>query len=154
MPRHKHSRADVLSEPAMDISSLIDICFLLLIYFIVSTTIAPRESDLGVNMMDGRPPVVTPTPIRPLLVSIGEEGVIRVGLEPSETLDTDPGSRSLPLLSSRLEIYKDGAQAAGEIPMVRIQADPRCSHQRVTDVLNAMVGVGITAVDLVDDHPE
>jgi hypothetical protein len=37
-------------QPALDISSLIDVCFLLLIYFLVTSTITPRETDLGMAL--------------------------------------------------------------------------------------------------------
>ncbi len=37
-------------EPALDISSLIDVCFLLLIYFIVTSTMQPREQDLPMTL--------------------------------------------------------------------------------------------------------
>jgi biopolymer transport protein ExbD len=39
MARHKKYQADEEANPALDISSLIDVCFLLLIYFLVATTI-------------------------------------------------------------------------------------------------------------------
>jgi len=40
----RHGTEDSLlpDEPTLDISSLIDVCFLLLIYFLVTTTIQPR----------------------------------------------------------------------------------------------------------------
>ena len=47
MARHKKSIVQDEGNPELDISSLIDVCFLLLIYFIVTSTITPREQDLG-----------------------------------------------------------------------------------------------------------
>ena len=50
MARHKRQQLEPEEEPALDISSLIDVCFLLLIYFLVTSTIKPRESDLGLQL--------------------------------------------------------------------------------------------------------
>ncbi|MBG7607508.1 MAG: biopolymer transporter ExbD [Verrucomicrobia bacterium] len=44
--RYKKSHFESDTEPQLDISSLIDVCFLLLIYFLVTCTIQPREQDL------------------------------------------------------------------------------------------------------------
>ncbi|MDB4419108.1 biopolymer transporter ExbD [bacterium] len=40
--RRKKDRAE-LDEPQLDISSLIDVCFLMLIFFLVTTTIGRRS---------------------------------------------------------------------------------------------------------------
>ena len=37
-------------EAVVDVSSLIDVCFLLLVFFMVTVTIAPRESDLELKL--------------------------------------------------------------------------------------------------------
>ena len=50
MARKKIAEALEDDEPGLDISSLIDVCFLLLIYFLVTTTIQPREQDLRMSL--------------------------------------------------------------------------------------------------------
>ena len=39
--------ADKLDEPRLSIAPLIDVCFLLLIYFMATTTILPAEKDIS-----------------------------------------------------------------------------------------------------------
>lgn len=154
MARHKKHQIIEESDPALDISSLIDVCFLLLIYFIVTSTIAPREQDLGLQL----PGVGTSSEqpkIAPMLITITETGTILAtsGGEP-QTLDSDPGVRDLPLLNAQLDLYVSGVNAAGEKPLVQIFASPEATQQRVIDVLNALAGAKINAVtftDLIDD---
>ena len=51
MARRVHSQTRGSDEdPELDISSLIDVSFLLLIYFIVTSTLQKRETDLGITL--------------------------------------------------------------------------------------------------------
>ena len=50
MATKKRFQSDQIEEPALDMSSLIDVSFLLLIYFLVTSTLEPRESDLSMEM--------------------------------------------------------------------------------------------------------
>ncbi|HEX5790172.1 MAG TPA: biopolymer transporter ExbD [Luteolibacter sp.] len=149
MARHKKQELIPEGDPALDISSLIDVCFLLLIYFITTSTIAPRESDLNMAL-PGSDPGDTPPKIKPMFISIDETGAIYTGVEPREPMDSDMSSRKLPLLGTRLELYKDGAEAAGEKPLVQIQVNPDAKQQRVIDVLNALAEKDITSVTFTD----
>lgn len=154
MARHKKHQLVPEPDPALDISSLIDVCFLLLIYFIVTSTIKPRETDLGLglpgsNTRDDQPELA------PMLISIQSSGAIYTGDSVSQqVMDTDSGSRDLPLLTSQLELYKNAADAAGEKPLVQLNASPDATTQRVVDVLNALAGKGIDSItftNLLDD---
>lgn len=49
MARHKKLEAVEDEDPKLDISSLIDVCFLLLIYFIVATSLI-QERKLDMSM--------------------------------------------------------------------------------------------------------
>lgn len=149
MARHKKQELIPDADPALDISSLIDVCFLLLIYFITTSTIAPRESDLNMAL-PGSDPGDTVPKIKPMLITIDETGAISTGLDPREPMDSDMSSRQLPLLGTRLELYKDGAEAAGEKPLVQIHASPDCTQQRVIDVLNALAAKEINSVTFTD----
>jgi biopolymer transport protein ExbD len=153
MARHKRYQADEETDPALDISSLIDVCFLLLIYFLVTSTIKPRETDLGMALPSAMPSDQQPD-IEPMFIKVDAAGAIYTGTGNSQQiLDTDTGDRTLPLLKSALEMYASGAKAAGSKPLVQIWADGATSNQRVIDILNSLAGVKITTVtftDLVD----
>lgn len=150
MARHKFSNPLAVSEPDLDISSLIDVCFLLLIYFLVSTTIVPREQDLGMSMPDRRGNTATP-PIPPMVIRIDAQGTVFHGNGLSERqLDSDPDSRDLPQLAQQLALYGDAARSAGDEPSILFRVDANARQQRVIDVLDALAVAGISSVAFED----
>lgn len=150
MARHKKYQAAEETDPALDISSLIDVCFLLLIYFIVTSTITPRESDLGMALPAANPSSEQPE-IEPLFIRIEASGAIFTGTGASQqAMDSDMSVREMPLLKGQLDMYASAARAANSKPLVQIYADGSATQQRVIDVLNALAGVNITSVTFTD----
>ena len=149
MSRRKKGLVPEDDEPELDISSLIDVCFLLLIYFMVTATIQPRESDLGMTL-PSQDPSDTPPDIAPMLIEILDNGSILVNKEETLDLAASGARRNLPLLEQRLLIYKDGASAANEDPLVQVAVRGEASQQSVIDVLNCLVGLEIQKVTFTD----
>lgn len=154
MARHKQQEAETDATPELDISSLIDVCFLLLIYFLVTSSIKPRETDLNMALPSPATSQEQQPDIKPLFIRIDGNGLISVNSGPAQqALDSDPDDRDVPLLRGQLEVYANGLRAANEKPVVQIHADNEATQQRVVDVLNALAVVNITTVtftDLVD----
>lgn len=154
MARHKHYSAEEEKDPDLDISSLIDICFLLLIYFLVTSTVRPRETDLGLALPSAALSDKQPD-IQPMFIRVDSTGAIYTGVGNSQqVLDTDAASRDVPLLVGQLEFYSNNARASNQTPLVQIQVDNEAQQQRVIDVLNALAGAEINSVtftDLVND---
>jgi biopolymer transport protein ExbD len=153
MARHKKAETPPIDEPALDISSLIDCTFLLLIYFLVTTTIQKREQDLDMKLPAQQQTQEQP-PIEPKFIKIDQNGAVYVGAGPAQQLmDTDTSVRELPMLRQDLEIYSSAAKAADSQPLVQIYVEGDAQQQRVIDVLNALAGAKINQVtftDLVD----
>ncbi len=153
MARKKKSDTHEDDEPGLDISSLIDVCFLLLIYFLVTTTIQPREQDLSLQL-PAAAPSDTPPVLAPMFIKVDKSGSIYINAGPSqEPLDSDVNQRTLPLLEERLDSYAAAARAGGTQPVVQIWADPEALQQRVVDVLNCLASAevkSVTFTDLVD----
>lgn len=149
MSRRKKGLVPEDDEPELDISSLIDVCFLLLIYFMVTATIQPRESDLGMTL-PSQAPSDTPPDLKPMLIEILDNGSILVNKEETLDLAASGARRNLPLLEQRLLIYKDGASAANEDPLVQVAVRGEASQQSVIDVLNCLVGLEIQKVTFTD----
>ena len=150
MARHKKSRTEPEPDPDLDISSLIDVCFLLLIYFLVTSTIVPREQDLGMQLPANTPSDEQPK-IEPMFIKVDGSGAVFTGTGTSQqAMDSDPNERNLPLLLSQLQLYAAAARSAGSNPLVQIYVDPGATQQRVIDVLNALAGVKITSVTFTD----
>ena len=148
MRRTKRATADV-EEPKLDISSLIDVCFLLLIYFIVTSIIAPTEKDLPMTMPV---PGNSTNDINTVLLGIRGDGTILMNPEtPSEeVLDTNPDSREIPRVNERLGMMQSMAEASGGQLIVQIAAYDGVEQQRFIDVLNCLRGNGINSVAIRD----
>lgn len=153
MARHKKVESMDEDLPALDISSLIDCTFLLLIYFLVTTTIQKREQDLDMTLPAAAPSESQPD-IDPKFIKVDANGAISVGAGASQIpMDADPAVRDLPLLTADLQSYASAAKSADSKPLVQLYVDGGANQQRVIDVLNALAGVGISNVtftDLVD----
>lgn len=150
MARHKSYQSADEANPALDISSLIDVCFLLLIYFLVATTIQKKEMDIKMNLPV---PVANPLPseIEPLVITIHQNGMISTGTNASlMIMDTDPDSREVPVLSQFLKLYGQTQKT----PVVQLHVENEAMQQRVMDVLNALVGAGIQHVAIADGAVE
>ncbi|MBK1832569.1 ExbD/TolR family protein [Roseibacillus ishigakijimensis] len=153
MARHKKAQGLEEDEPELNISSLIDICFLLLIYFLVTTTIVRSETDTNMQLPAALRRDEIP-PVKPSFIRVDSEGVIYFNTGPAqERLDDDPNSRELPLLSERLSIAAMGARAAGEEPLVQVYVDPEAMHQRAIDVIDTLRKHEITKVTFTDLVP-
>ena len=138
-------------EPGLDMSSLIDVSFLLLIYFIVTSTIQRREQDLGLVLPSDSQPTEADT--KPMPIKIAQNGeVIIYPADPSakETVETDPDSRELPKLLESLMVYKQGASLPGDGPgpIVILIPEDTAKTQRFMDVLNCLAQAKITQVTL------
>lgn len=153
MSRKKKSDLLDEDEPGLDISSLIDVCFLLLIYFLVTTTIQPREQDLRMALPSAAPSS-EPAVITPMFIKVDQAGQIFINSGPAQELvESDAENRKLPELSNRLSSYVATARAGAQEPVVQVSVDGLARQQRVVDVLNCITGVNINAVtftDLVD----
>ena len=139
--RKKKTRPIDSDEPGLNISSLIDVCFLLLIYFIVTTQIVKKEQEISSTLpipnLEGPPPE-----IEPLNILIKANGDVSIRNETGlvELMESDNTSRELPNLSKRLQIIRSAALISGHQPVAKITVDEETKQQRVTDVLNALAG--------------
>ena len=142
--KKRYSREE--EEPAMDMSSMIDVSFLLLIYFIVTSTLDPKEADLGFTLPSSQSSNVE-VELDQNIIEINDQGHIIMN---DEQLDQDTESRKLPLLEGKLKTIVAAANGMGQDPLVIISADDGAKGQRFVDVLNtlAVKEINITNVTL------
>lgn len=128
-------------------SSMVDIALLLLIFFIVATTIMPTERDLAMKL---------PTPhgesmdvATPVWIEIAPDNSVLWGQGDSAMLVAHADDeRELPDLRAGLET---AVAAAGDQDLgVMLMTDDSVSNQRFTDVLNCLAGCGVLQVSLVE----
>lgn len=137
---------DPAQDPRISIEPLVDVAFLMLIFFLVSTTILKQETDLGVKMLSEGLPTAAP-PVA-TVVEVREGGSVVVNPGPHElVVSENPNQRELPRLERHLRML----MAAGGEPPVMLRADEDAVYQRVTDVIDCMKKVGITRVAFVDE---
>ncbi len=131
-----------MDDPEVTVASLIDMVFLLLIYFMVTASLVKPEADLGIRlpgMLAQAQAVELPDE---QMIEIRENG--RVILNDREY--DSPDSQELPELVALLIRYRLSSEAAGNEPMVTIWADDNVTHQRTIDVMNACAQAGIKNV--------
>jgi biopolymer transport protein ExbD len=119
------------SEDKVDITPMIDVVFLLLIYFMFLPL--QQEADIGIRLPSDTPPAENLELPSEHIVEIFPNGLILLNGAPMDSVD----SRLMPGLSKTLSRLKLSSDRAGIDTVVKIQADPDSPHQRSIDVLNA-----------------
>ena len=136
-------------EPRGSVAPLIDVCFLLLIFFLVTTTIHKRERDLTMRLPGPPSDPVESHPLLPVVVEVRAGGEIALNPGVGETtVSTDPDDRELSVLADHLEAMQ-AVQGERDI-VVQLRANDEARQQRVVDVLNCFAAVGVTTVGLVE----
>ena len=118
-------------EPVLEPAPLIDVSFLLLIYFLVTSTLEKREADLGLTLPTEIPDAPTNVEIDQMMIQIDSQGAVIVN---EEQLDIDAESRELPNLLERLRMYKKAADLSDSKPLVVVAADDYSKGQRLVVV--------------------
>ena len=126
----------------MPMGPMIDMVFLLLVFFMVTAKPIKQESDLGFGLPGA---VVQDEPIdipdEQRLIIRGDLQVVLNDLE----IDA-PESSDLPELFATLERFRQAAELSGSKAMLTIAPDKDVPHQRVVDVLNVYGRAQLTDV--------
>ncbi|MFA5689474.1 MAG: biopolymer transporter ExbD [Kiritimatiellales bacterium] len=116
----------------MQITPLIDVVFLLLIYFMVTSALVKKEADISF-MLPARvdQPESIEMPIE-VLIEIAPEGDVYV-----EGMKFSRDDRALNTLATRLVELKQAAETSGSELIVNILPADQVLHKRIIDVMNA-----------------
>ena len=129
-------------DPELDVAPLIDMVFLLLVFFMVSASLVKSEGDLSIQLPGSVAQEQSVDMPDEQIVEITDTG--RVFLNGRQF--DDPTSKELPELYVTLLRYKAAAGAGKNKAMVTIMAQDNTEQQRVIDVMNACAAAGITNV--------
>jgi biopolymer transport protein ExbD len=132
-------------DPELSIAPLIDVAFLLLIYFLVTTTLQKQEADLSLALPGMTSIESEPVKVDQMLIQVTVDGTILVNREVAES---NALSRELPILTDRLKRYAASAKIAGSEAMVIIDCEGEAQQQRFVDVLNVCAKAGLKHVTL------
>ena len=127
-------------EPSINITPLIDVVFLLLIFFMVTTTFT-RETRLAVNLpeADGEPVQDVPDQVEVLISQGGTYSI-----------------NGRPLVNSRLETLMTGleevTQGNRDVSLLLI-ADAEATHQSVVTAMDAIGRSGFSRLSIATRKP-
>ena len=129
-------------KTGLQIAPLIDVVFLLLIYFMVSARLKRPEADLSLAL-PGSVAVSTQ-------LELPDEQIIEVLADGSIVLNNkvyaSEDKSDLAALEYTLLRYSQAAKLSNTKAMITIAADDDAVHERVIDVLNACAGADIKNV--------
>lgn len=143
LPRRRSSDTPV----DMQMGPMIDMVFLLLVFFMVTSKPIKQESDITLGLPGSVPQeeaVEIPDEQRINILPTGQVVLNEVTM--GAAADT-----GLPKLIALLVRFKESADAARSQALVTLNPDATVHHQRVVDVLNACAKAGISGVTFSDD---
>ncbi len=132
MKRKKHGSAD--DEAAIDMTPMLDIVFIMLIFFIVTTSFV-KEKGLEVNRPKDNTNPPPPTNVKSLAIRVEEDGRIIVN------------GREVDI--RRVEANIQSFLAENNQDAAAVQAHPKAKHGDVTEVINEVKKAGIATVSVL-----
>lgn len=136
-----------LEDCEIPMGPMIDMVFLLLVFFMVTARPIKQESDIGMSLPG--------TVAQERSLDIPDEQRIDIAADGTVSLNertmAAPGERAMPLLLSTLSRFRQAAEANRSQPLVTIAAADATTHQRIVDVLNVCAKAEITGVTFADD---
>ncbi len=121
-------------EPEFSMAPMIDVVFQLLIFFMVATSVASQEKELGVELPTAQSGQATGGLPQELVINVFRDG--RVSLD----------GRSMG--SSELERELAKAAIANRSTQVTIRGDRLASHERIVAVMDACGVAGLSNLAL------
>jgi biopolymer transport protein ExbD len=134
----------------MQIAPMIDVCFLLLFFYILTSKPMKPEADMSMTLpgtVSQEESLEIPDEQR---ISILEDGQVLLNEQPMD----DPHSLDLLTLLRTLVRFKETADANKSEALITIDAVDDSHHQRIVDVLNVCARAGIRGVTFAASEEE
>lgn len=126
----------------LPVAPMIDVVFLLLVYFMVSSSIQKQEADIGFSL----PAVVKSS--QPM--EFPDEQVIEIDAAGRAWINgygyDDPASSSYVQLAQMLQRFREGSEASQSAARVTIAPSRETPHQMVVRVMDACQSAGLGSV--------
>ncbi|MCF3652548.1 ExbD/TolR family protein [Synoicihabitans lomoniglobus] len=129
-------------EEGFSLDSMLDIVFLLLIYFMVTAAFVKEEADISMSLpsrVEQDEPLDMP---EEQVLDILGDGTILLNGQPFDT----PTSPDMPQLTRTLTRFRQAAADAQVPAFIVVQPEDDARHQRIIDVLNACAVAKISLV--------
>jgi biopolymer transport protein ExbD len=144
MRRIEHSQIE------LQIAPMIDVCFLLLFFYILTSKPVKPEADMSMTLpgtVMQEDSVEIPDEQR---ISILDDGQVVLNDLPMDS----SRDRELPALLKTLVRFKEAADANKSEALVTVDAADGSHHQRIVDVLNVCARAGIQGITFAASEEE
>jgi biopolymer transport protein ExbD len=134
----------------MQMGPMIDMVFLLLVFFMVSAKPVKQESDINIGLpgtVAQEEALEIPDEQR---IQIQPNGQVVLNDQPMDS----PASAAMPALFATLKRFKESADSNKSEALITIDADDAAIHERIVQVLNVCAQAKITGVTFSDDAEE
>ena len=127
-----------VEDLAMNLAPMIDVVFLLLIFFMVATTFIEREKEMGLDLPTAESGDEAQEDIDEIVINLMEDGTIKLN---GDVYDLD-GLR---------DVLSRAARANPETP-VTVRGDRKTYHENVVGVIDAcrlagLIDIGLMTLD-------
>jgi biopolymer transport protein ExbD len=134
----------------MQMGPMIDMVFLLLVFFMVSAKPVKQESDINIGLpgtVSQEEALDIPDEQR---IQIQQNGQIVLNDQPMDS----PANAEMPSLLTTLKRFKESADSNKTEALITIDADDAANHERIVQVLNVCARAEITGVTFADSQEE
>lgn len=135
----------------LQIAPMIDVCFLLLFFYIITSKPIKPEADLSMTLPG--------TVAQEQALDLPDEQRIEIRKDGQIVLNDMPvdkaGDPDMPQLVATLKRFKEACAANKAEALITLAAEDEVRHQRIADVMNACAMAGIHGVSFAtSDEPE
>jgi biopolymer transport protein ExbD len=123
-------------DVGFQIAPMVDVVFVLLLFFMASAGSQVVERELNISLPSGRGAKAAGPPPTPVIIDISPEGVVSMN---NKVFDT-PTSKEMPELRARL---KENIDRFGDKDPVIIRPADSARQERIIDVLNSAAAAGV-----------
>lgn len=129
-------------EPEINLTSLIDVVLLLLVFFMISTSFV-RESRIGIRLPEAGAPAASDAEEQPLVIAVTAQGSYLVNGR--TLLDNRPATLKAALQKTRGD---------RDLSRITVTADADASHQAVVTALDVAGQLGFVEINIATILPE
>ena len=146
----KHNRASAEVNLGFQIAPMIDVVFVILLYFMVAAGSQQKENAHNTKLPGTEPPVGETVMPDEISIMIEDDGQVYLNDDPLDS----PTQKDLIELTSSLIQLKQASTSANSQVLVTVYANELAKYERVVDVLDALTRAQISDVTFQAGAPE
>lgn len=123
-------------DVGFQIAPMVDVVFVLMLFFMASAGVQVVEKELSMNLPSGVGKQ-SDVPTTPIIVDISGDGVV----SENDTVVGDKGDKNLQALR---DFFKKSIEQFGDKDPVIVRPSAETTHERIMDVLNAAASAHVS----------